>query len=131
MRGKLCLVSISLLTACALGCGGPSTDPFEQPVVPDGLDVKAASRLLCPENSSRLRFASKKELDNINGRISAGLQKTWTSRIVETNLEAALIREDGKIGYRIEKVLPIIQIDEALVLDESVGNPNPKANRVH
>ena len=42
--------------------------------------------------------------------------------------DAVLMREDRKIGYRVVGIESILKIEEALVLDEKVGPPNPGKN---
>jgi hypothetical protein len=48
---------------------------------------------------------------------------------VSNSVEAMLIRNDNKIGYRFDGAAPVMIIEEALVLDEIVGKPDPDKYR--
>jgi hypothetical protein len=110
------------------------TDPATEkelntPVVPEGFNEKALEQMNCPENGSRLRFATRKELNNINDRIGAFKMKSWGDAKPQSEpVGAVLVRADNKIGYRVEGTEAILRIEEALVLDDRVGLPNPKKN---
>lgn len=136
-----CICALGLLLL-AVGCDranqavvGPSgTDrlmPAEHsgPVVPEGFNEQLLDILRCPENLTAVRLATRKELDSANERIKAGKLKTWAGKIVANSVEAMLIRFDNKIGYRFDGAAPVMIIEEALVLDETVGKPDPDKNR--
>lgn len=100
------------------------------PVVPAGFNEKILETRKCPENDSPLRFATKRELDDINQRIGVLKLKLWISGEPRKEpVDAVLIRADGKIGYRVDGVMPILKIEEALVLHDGVGPPDAKKNR--
>jgi len=124
---KPAFIFAMLLVLC--GCRQPANTETDKPVVPEGFNVKQLDTLVCPENGTKLRFAGKKELDDINGRIGALKLKTWDGTPRTAFVAAVLIRADGKIGYRVDKTEAIMKIEEALVLDDSVGHPNPSQNR--
>jgi hypothetical protein len=116
-----------------LGC--KRTDPATEkdlatPVVPLGFNEKSLDQIKCPENGSTLRFATKRELDDINQRIGVLKLKTWFDNTPRQEpVDAVLIRADGKIGYRVDGVMPILKIEDALVLNDRVGPPDAKKNR--
>ena len=117
----------AVLVLGLIGC--TRTDPatekeLAKPVVPDGFDEKALANFKCPENGSKLRLATKKELTRINERIAAQKMKRWfDNSIQEDYVDAVLVREDSKIGYRVDGIVPALTIEEALMLDEKVGPP--------
>ncbi len=123
-----CFALISL--AGLAGCQRPAPPAAEKalatPVVPAGFNQTQLATLKCPENASALRFASRAELDDINHRIGAGKLKKWNGEPHTDLLDALLIRADGKIAYRLDGVMPVLDILEALVLDERVGHPKNK-----
>jgi uncharacterized protein YbaR (Trm112 family) len=98
-------------------------------VVPDGFDQQLLDILRCPENLTVVRLASRKELDATNERIKKGKLKNWGGKTVTKPLEAMLIRADEKIGYRFEGAVPVMIIEEALVLNETVGKRDPDKHR--
>jgi uncharacterized protein YbaR (Trm112 family) len=127
------MVLSSLLSLNITGCGYRTDRETEKdlaiPVVPEGFDEKRVESLKCPECGSKLRFATKRELASINDRIGSKKKlKTWNGEERVEPVDAVLIRADGKIGYRVDGVIPVLKIEEALVLNEKVGNPDPKKN---
>jgi uncharacterized protein YbaR (Trm112 family) len=135
-------VCAQCLLVLAVGCdranqpmAGPNAadapKPAEKavPVVPKGFNEQLLDILRCPENLTVVRLATRKELDSANERIKAGKLTTWAGNIVSNSVDAMLIRADNKIGYRFEGAAPVMIIEEALVLDEMVGKPNPDKYR--
>lgn len=120
------------LMFCLLGCRDRVDPEVEKdlntPVVPEGLTEKILEQCNCPANGSKLRFATKRELAKINDRIGALRIKTWDGQQRIDSVNAVLIREDHKIGYRIDGPVPILTLNDALVLDEKVGTPDPAKN---
>jgi uncharacterized protein YbaR (Trm112 family) len=129
MKPPLILLWLLLLSVCLLGCRKAANPEAQKPVVPEGFDERALEKLRCPENGSTLRFAQRKELDGINDRIGAMKLKTWAGTPQTKHVQAVLIRADGKIGYQVDQIMPVMEIMEALVLDDSVGNPDPNNHR--
>jgi uncharacterized protein YbaR (Trm112 family) len=129
MKPRLRLLSFLLLFACLPGCRKPVEAEVNLPVVPEGFDERALDKLRCPEDGSPLRFARRKELNSINDRIGAMKLNTWAGTAQTQPVEAVLIRADGKVGYRLDQAMPVLRIEEALVLDDRVGNPDPKNHR--
>jgi uncharacterized protein YbaR (Trm112 family) len=136
-----CVCALCLLLL-AVGCdrakqpmAGPTADapkPAEKavPVVPPGFNEQLLDILRCPENLTVVRLATWKELESANERIKAGTLKTWAGKNVPNSVNAMLIRADNKIGYRFEGAAPVMIIEEALVLDETVGKPDPDRYRL-
>lgn len=119
---------LSLAVVLLSGCVQDRSDGAE-PVVPQGFDVGLLSILACPENLSAVRLATTNELTFINDRIRSKRLKRWNGAPVEGPVEAALIREDKRIAYEVRQGIPFMLISEALVLDDSVGSPNPQKHR--
>lgn len=108
---------------------GPKQDDKSAPIVPKGFNGQLLDILRCPENLTAVRLATGKELDSANQRINSGKLKTWAGKIVPSSVDAMLIRADDKIGYRFEGAAPVTLIEDALVLDETVGKPDPEKHR--
>ncbi|MGE3804517.1 MAG: hypothetical protein AB7K24_07580 [Gemmataceae bacterium] len=127
----LCVLGFFLF---ASGCepAKDATGKSEQdaaPVIPSGFNEQLLDILRCPENLAVLRLATRKELDSVNERIKNRKLKTWTGKNVATSLEAMLIRADNKIAYRFDGAVPVMILEDALVLDETVGAPDPDKYR--
>src|SRR5262245_11448598 len=122
------LLSLGLV-ACGYRTDKQTEKDLATPVVPEGFDEQRVDTLKCPENGSKLRFATRRELAGINDRIGSKKKlKTWDGEERGEPVDAVLIRADGKIAYRIDGIVPVLKIEEALVLNEKVGNPDPKKN---
>jgi len=57
------------------------------------------------------------------------IRRTWAGKTVTKPVEAMLIRAGGKLGYYFERAAPVMTIEEALVLDETVSKPDPDKYR--
>lgn len=127
IRGIVWLIPL-LTVLLVAGCHAsrPRADPL---VMPRNFDVKLLDVLVCPENLTPVRLARQSEIDGVNRRISAGSQRRWDGAPATTSVEALLIRQDNKIGYEVRNGIPVMLIDQALVLDAAVGRPDPKRSR--
>ena len=85
--------------------------------------------LACPENLTRLHLATQREVDEVCERICAGTLKEWSGTTATDTFDGLLIRADGKIAYTIQRGVPVMLVQKALVLDETVGKPAPNAHR--
>ncbi len=70
--------------------------------------------LCCPETKQPVRLATGEELAALNRAQAEGNLKTAKQVVYSKPLQAALIREDRAIAYRIEDEIPVMLIDEAL-----------------
>lgn len=125
----LAFVVLMSFVGCRTGVDAETEKDLAKPVVPEGFNEKNLHTLKCPENRSKLRFATKRELAHINDRIGGLKMKTWFDGSIQKDLvSAVLIREDGKIAYRVDGIVPILRIEDALVLNDKIGRPDPKKN---
>jgi uncharacterized protein YbaR (Trm112 family) len=139
MRGLYTLGVLLLGLGCDRSPHSPTgvTKPADAPkpakkaaaVVPDGFDQRILDILRCPENLTVLRLATRNKLDSTNERIKSKMLKNWGDETVTKPVTAMLIRADEKIGYRFEGPAPVMIIEEALVLDKTVGKPDPDKHR--
>src|SRR5688500_8632307 len=103
---------LGLLSLSGAGCRSrtdrDTAKDLATPVVPEGFDEKRVDSLKCPENGSKLRLATKRELADINDRIgSKKRMKTWDGEERMEPVDAVLIRADGKIAYRVDGAIPV------------------------
>ena len=75
--------------------------------------------LVCPETKQRLRLADDDLLAGVNRAIGEGRVTNRGGDAVGEPIEAALVREDGRILYPVRDDIPIMLLDEAIALDSS------------
>jgi uncharacterized protein YbaR (Trm112 family) len=81
------------------------------PIDPELLEI-----LVCPETHQALKPANPELLQNLNARIKAGGVRNRQGDAVQTPVEEALVREDGKCLYLIEDGIPNMLVDERIDL---------------
>ena len=72
--------------------------------------------LVCPEDKSKVTPAPAEKLAEVNAKIAAGSCLQRDGKKVTTAIDGLLIRADGKYGYAIRDTIPIMLIDEGIVL---------------
>ena len=72
----------------------------------------------CPENRTPLRVADEQMLRRLNAAVSRGSLKNRAGQVVEKPLTAGLLREDSLVLYPIIDEIPILLMDEGILLDQ-------------
>jgi uncharacterized protein YbaR (Trm112 family) len=133
---KIPIFLIYSFVVIIFGCqpSPPTTNTHEtskraNAIAPAGFDVGLLKTMRCPENLAKLRLANPYELNALNERIKVGDVKDWDNKLITKPVDALLIRADNKIAYRFEQNVPILLIEEAVILDKTVGKPNPDKYR--
>ena len=73
--------------------------------------------LVCPENHLPLQLADDAVVARVNSMISSGKAKNHAGNRVEVSIEGGLIRSDQKILYPIRDEIPVLLIEEGILLD--------------
>jgi uncharacterized protein YbaR (Trm112 family) len=73
--------------------------------------------LRCPETHQRLRLANAEELAALNQRVDAGTLVNHAGVARKPHLEAALLREDGRVAYPVDQDIPCLLIEESFLLE--------------
>jgi len=81
-----------------------------------GIEKDLLKILACPDTHQSLAEASAEVLAELNERIRAGGVQNVGGREVDLELEAGLLREDGRILYPIRDQIPVLLIDEGIAL---------------
>jgi uncharacterized protein YbaR (Trm112 family) len=81
------------------------------------LDAELIELLVCPETKQALRPADPDVLDRLNEAIAAGRVQARGGSPVSVPLDAALVREDGRLLYPVREDIPIMLVDESIELD--------------
>lgn len=80
------------------------------------LDPDLVSIIACPETRQPLKLADAELLARLNGEVQAGTLNNVGGNVVDVPLDAALVREDGKIAYPVREKIPVLLIDEGIAL---------------
>jgi uncharacterized protein YbaR (Trm112 family) len=72
--------------------------------------------LCCPETKLSLTEMNSGELEVLNEKINQGLLKNVGGEQVEDLIEGALLRSDKKIAYLIRQEIPVMLVNEGIVL---------------
>ncbi len=83
------------------------------------LDPELLEILVCPETKAPLRLAEEAVLEELNRAIAEGKLRTRGGEVVKAALHEGLIREDDLVVYPVRDDIPIMLIDEAILLDAS------------
>lgn len=74
--------------------------------------------LRCPETHQWLALADAVFVQNLNQKIATRGLRNRGGQIVPESMEAALIREDRSTVYPVRKNMPILLVDEAILLQQ-------------
>jgi len=81
------------------------------------LDPELLEILVCPETKAPVHLADEGLLKRVNAEVSEGRLANRAGEKVDEPLEGGLVREDGMVLYPIREGIPIMLIDEAIVLE--------------
>lgn len=81
------------------------------------IDHELLKVLCCPETHQGLAAADPALVARLNGEIALGAVKTRGGQIVRDRLDGGLVRDDGKYLYPVRQNIPVMLIDEAILLD--------------
>ncbi len=73
--------------------------------------------LVCPETRQPLHLAGGELLDRVNRSVRDGTLRNRGGDPVGEFVEAGLVREDGGVLYPVREDIPIMLVDEAILLD--------------
>lgn len=74
--------------------------------------------LCCPETKEEVALADASLIERINAKIASGGVKNRGGQPVTEKIDSGLVRKDQKYLYPIREDIPIMLIDEALLLDQ-------------
>lgn len=82
------------------------------------IDTELLEILVCPETRQSLRPAEPALLARVNRAVERRALYTRGGDRVESPLDDALVRADGEVLYPVRDEIPIMLLDEAIVLGE-------------
>jgi uncharacterized protein len=74
------------------------------------------SILACPESKQKLSIAKDETVSELNGLIPLEKVTTVKGDTVKSEVETLLIREDNKVGYPVREGIPLLLIEEGIIL---------------
>ena len=74
--------------------------------------------LRCPETGQTLRVVPAERIRELEGRRAAGGLLNRGGKCVAEPLTAGLLREDGLVFYPVREGIPILLMDESIILDK-------------
>lgn len=74
--------------------------------------------LVCPESHQPLRLAEADLVKRINRAIERGHVKNAGGIKVERTVDGCLLRDDEQLLYPVLDEIPILLVDEAILLDQ-------------
>lgn len=80
------------------------------------IDDELLDILVCPETRQAVRLADEALVGRVNASITAGDLTSRGGDPVTDPLDGGLVREDGEVLYPIRDGIPIMLLDEAIVL---------------
>jgi uncharacterized protein YbaR (Trm112 family) len=86
------------------------------------IDKELLSILCCPETKEDVFLASDSLVEKINNLISEKKIKNKAGDEVTEKIDSALLRADRKIAYPIREDIPIMLIEEGLVMDNVIDS---------
>ena len=70
--------------------------------------------LVCPETRQPVSIADPDVIENLNSAVQSGRLRTRGGDKVSEPIQEGLLREDGRILYRIEDDIPVMLIEESI-----------------
>ncbi len=81
------------------------------------MDKELLEIVCCPKTHQDLRLADAQELSALNASIGQGSVKNVQGAQVKRSVEEALIRKDGQVAYPVRDGIPVLLVEEGMVLN--------------
>ncbi|MEO8327709.1 MAG: Trm112 family protein [Nitrospirota bacterium] len=75
--------------------------------------------LCCPETKQEVCLLDQTVVERLNKRISKGELKTKGGQPVAEQIDGGLLRTDRKVAYPIRDQIPIMLIEEGILIEKS------------
>lgn len=80
------------------------------------LDPQLLALLVCPATHQEVAEASPAEVERLVQSIREGGVRTVGGREADDALDGALLRQDGAVAYPVRDGIPVMLVEEALVI---------------
>lgn len=88
-----------------------------------GIAADLLAILCCPETKQEVCLLESAVVERLNQRISRGELKTKGGQTVTEKIDGGLLRKDKTVAYPIRDQIPIMLIEEGILLEESDLSP--------
>lgn len=86
------------------------------------IDQALLDILVCPETKTPVALADAALVEAVNQAIAAGGLRNKGGETVTEPIGGGLVREDGKLLYPIRDEIPVMLVEEAIVLPLASGD---------
>ncbi len=80
------------------------------------LDPELLALLVCPATHQELALAGPEEIVRLNEAIRAARLRNVAGALVAEPVEGALVRADGAVAYAVRDDIPVMLVEEGLLL---------------
>ncbi len=80
------------------------------------IDSQLLEILCCPETRQDVSVAPDSLIDTLNNQVAEGKLLNRAGSVVREKLDGGLLRADGKVIYPVREDIPVMLIDEAILL---------------
>ncbi|MCC6672993.1 MAG: hypothetical protein IT458_18150 [Planctomycetes bacterium] len=80
------------------------------------IDSEFLRILMCPRTRKPLRMATADEVRQVNERIRSGQARNYGGDTVKDPVEEGLVPEGESVVYPIQQGIPVLLVQEAIVL---------------
>jgi uncharacterized protein len=80
------------------------------------MNAELLAILRCPETRQALAVADAALIARLNAQLAAGALRHAAGRQITAQLEAGLVRADGRAFYPMRNGVPMLLVDEAIPL---------------
>jgi uncharacterized protein YbaR (Trm112 family) len=84
------------------------------------IETELLNILCCPETHQSVRVAEPPLVEKLNQQIASGGLKNRAGQPVKEKIDGGLVRTDGKYLYLIRGDIPVMLIEEAILLRGAV-----------
>ncbi len=82
-----------------------------------GLDKDLLEILACPETKEPVQLADGELIARVNAAIEGDGLMSRDGQKIEKTLDSGLLRQDGKVLYPVRGGIPIMLVDEAILIE--------------
>lgn len=80
------------------------------------MNAELTAILRCPETRQALAVADAALIARLNAQLAAGVLRNAAGQGIAAQLEAGLVRADGRALYPVRNGVPVLLVDEAIPL---------------